>query len=93
MLLILGAILKWIVFMIVPLKIYCKKLPSGKCQVKFHTYINDHSYHGYLLTNPKDRLKDVMATINDKIKHKDAIHHHLYSIGKQKEQDFLLYKS
>jgi len=76
-----------------PLKIYCKKLSSGKCQVKFYTFINDHSYHGYLLTNPKDRLKDVMATINDKIKQKDAIHQHLYSIGKQKDQYFFLYKS
>lgn len=79
--------------MSVPVKIYCKKLSSGKCQVKFYTLINQHSYHGYLLTNPKDKLKDVMATINQKIKQKDVLNQHLYCIGKQNDQDFFLYKS
>lgn len=79
--------------MSMPVKIVCKKLSSGKCQVKFYTHINNHPYYGYLLTNPQDKLKDVMATINYKLKQKDALHQHLYSIGKSKNQDFFLYKS
>lgn len=79
--------------MSLPIKIHCKKLSSGKCQVKFSAQVNDHPYYGYLLTNPQDKLKDVMAIINNKLKQKDALHQHLYCIGKASDRDFFLYKS
>jgi len=79
--------------MSMPVKIRCKKLSSGKCQVKFFTMRNNVNYYGYMLTNPDDKLKDVIATINNEFKQKDVLHRHLYSIGQKDNQHFLLYKA
>lgn len=44
-----------------PLKIYSKKLPSGKCQVKF--YAGQNAWYGYVLVEPGRTLRDVVKEI------------------------------
>ena len=77
----------------VPLKIKCKKLASGKCQVQFDALINKNEYRGYLLTNPGDTLKEVMATINSRLSQPDVLHQHLYHVGSGKGLGLFLYKA
>jgi len=77
------------------LKILSKKLRSGKVQVSFEVQNAEMvNFQGYLLTEPKSTLKEVV----DKIKHRvisgsgiDIHHSALYSIGKlPKEEEFFL---
>ena len=75
-----------------PIRIFCKKLDSGKCQVKFSANLNHkRKIHGYKITNPDDKLKDVMHDIRlnlmDIINKDDYIHDHLYSIRKARNEN------
>ena len=72
------------------LKLYSKKLASGKCQVKFYANTKDRKcLYGYTLVDAEDTLKDVVQTINEKLKQKQRIgsyyHAHLFQVGKKQE--------
>ncbi len=74
------------------LKLSSKKLRSGKCQVKFYATVrNREALHGYVLVEADQTLKNVVSRINDRLRTIDAtrdFHHiHLYSIGKQGQDD------
>lgn len=69
------------------LRLSSKKLKSGKCQVKFHAALKTKKkLYGYVLTDARETLKDVVEKIVDRldqVRAKDNIHHiNLYSIGK-----------
>ncbi len=47
------------------IRLYSKKLPSGKCQVKF--YLNStrgNNYYGYMLAEGKDTVSTVVSRIH-----------------------------
>ena len=82
------------------LKLSCKKISSGKCQVRFQAKFNaEKQFYGYFLTSPDDTLKDVVKQLNHRLDSlegsKDPLHSHLYSIGQQNDhfKDFIIFKS
>lgn len=82
------------------LKLNCKKLNSGKCQVKFEVRIRPkRQFYGYLITQPEEKLKDVVRDITDKLSAlrnvNDPYHQRLYSIGKAEDnfKDFVVFQS
>jgi hypothetical protein len=81
------------------LKLSCKKIGSGKCQVRFQAKLNsERLYYGYFLTNPEEKLKDVVTQLNNRLSllkgYHDPFHFHLYSVGKkQKLEDFIIFQS
>ena len=83
------------------IRILCKKLDSGKCQVKFSANLHKkRKVHGYKVTNPDDKLKDVMQDIRlnliSILNKEDFYHDHLYSIGKVKNvqnQNIIFFKN
>jgi hypothetical protein len=69
-------------------KLFPKKLGSGKCQVKFFVSISPkRNLYGYMLVDPEVSLKEVVYEIKQKVNHwPDYAHQEgLYSIGKRKE--------
>lgn len=81
------------------LKLYSKKLASGKCQVKFYANTNDRKcLYGYTLVEAEDTLKDVVKTITEKLKQKQKIgsyyHAHLFQLGKKQEDwaNFMIFE-
>ncbi len=83
----------------IQLSIESKKLRSGKCQVKFHTYgLLKEGYYGYLLTEDGKALKDIVMEIKSRLR---AVgdpgryyQRNLFSIERRKEDpdDFVLFK-
>jgi hypothetical protein len=68
------------------IKIYSKKLPSGRCQVKFYlTTTRGKPYYGYILVESDKTVRYVIETILKKmegIDEPDAYYHkHLYNVG------------
>lgn len=82
------------------LKLFSKKLKSGKCQVKFYASIRQRKdMYGYVLVDADKTLKDVVISIKEKlhtIKQTKEFHHlHLYSIGKigRDDMNFIIFDS
>jgi hypothetical protein len=75
------------------LKLSSKRLKSGKVQVKFQVQgsISGDQY-GYLLTEPKTSLREVVGKILDNYQSGVAVgcQRHLYRIGRQKQTTELL---
>ena len=70
------------------LKLSSKRLKSGKVQVKFQVSSTlSGKQYGYLLTEPKDSLREVVERILVNYNHGLSVGHqrHLYSIGRQKQ--------
>jgi hypothetical protein len=81
------------------LRLSCKKISSGKCQVKFQVKMASDAYYGYFLTRPEEKLKDVMHRLNGQLSmlksSRDPFHTHLYSIGKHggNTKDIVIFRS
>ncbi len=80
------------------LKIYSKRLSSGKSQVKFFlTSRRGKAYYGYMLVDPGSTIRNVMEAILHKLQDIDCpdryYHRHLYHIGDKSSFDpsFLLF--
>lgn len=81
------------------LKLYSKKLASGKCQVKFYANTSSRKrLYGYTLVEAETTLKDVVKTITDKLKQKQSTgsyyHAHLFELGKKQEDwtNFMIFE-
>ncbi len=81
------------------IRIFSKKLPSGKCQVKF--FVNSDSgntYYGYTLVKSGCKVSDVFIRIYRKLQeidHPDMYFHgHLYRIGTENYPDpnFIIFR-
>lgn len=75
------------------LKLSSKRLKSGKVQVKFQVNTSESGRrYGYMLTEPKDSLKDVVTKIIDNYNCVLSIgsQRHLFSIGRQKQATGML---
>ena len=67
------------------LKLSSKRLKSGKVQVKFSmSSTSEGEKHGYILTDPRTSLKDVVNQIVQRFNTSRVwVHHaHLFNIGK-----------
>jgi hypothetical protein len=76
------------------LKLSSKRLKSGKVQVKFQVQGSVAcGEYGYLLTEPKASLRDVVAKILNSYQAGITMgcQRHLYSIGRQKQTTELLF--
>ena len=80
------------------LKLSSKRLKSGKVQVKFLIQGRDSGrklgeQYGYLLTEPKASLKDVVARILNSCDRGLTLgsQRHLYSVGRQKQATEMLF--
>jgi hypothetical protein len=76
------------------LKLSSKRLKSGKVQVKFQVHDSAAGdQYGYLLTEPKASLRDVVAKILNRYQAGISLgcQRHLYSIGRQKQSTELLF--
>ena len=76
------------------LKLSSKRLKSGKVQVKFQMQGREaEEQYGYLLTEPKASLKDVVARILYSYECGLSMggQRHLYSIGRQKQATEMLF--
>jgi hypothetical protein len=80
------------------LKLSSKRLKSGKVQVKFQIMGRDSGksvgeQYGYLLTEPKASLKDVVARILTSYDKGLSLgsQRHLYSVGRQKQATEMLF--
>jgi hypothetical protein len=74
------------------IRIYSKKLPSGKCQVKFYlTTTKGNPYYGYILVESGKTVRHVVETILEKLKDIDQpdryYHKHLYNVGTKSSFD------
>ncbi|MEN8249372.1 MAG: hypothetical protein ABFS32_10610 [Bacteroidota bacterium] len=70
------------------LKLSSKRLKSGKVQVKFQVNTKEAGYqYGYLLTEPKASLKDVVLKILNSYNQDNSNGHqqHLFDIGNTKQ--------
>jgi len=81
------------------IKLYSRKLASGKCQIKFHwDGDNMEPLYGYLLTDGNRTFSDVLCEIRDEVdraKEQDWYYHrHLYQLGTIPEyrQDLMIFK-
>lgn len=82
------------------LKVTCKKLPSGRCQVKFFaTKKATNNIYGYTLVEPETTLKEVVRAIKIKLRETQKAdiyyHSHLYDLGKKQNNKsiFMIFKS
>ena len=80
------------------LKLSSKRLKSGKVQVKFQIQGRESGkrvgeQYGYLLTEPKASLKDVVVRILDSCDKWSTLgpQRHLYSVGRQKQATEMLF--
>ena len=76
------------------LKLSSKRLKSGKVQVKFQMQGSaSGNQYGYLLTEPKASLKEVVARILSSYQCGFSLgnQRHLYSIGRQKQATEMLF--
>ena len=90
------------------LKLFSKKLQSGKFQVKFFASADSRStekelrnqdLYGYVLVDAKDTLKEVVNTIKMRLhlmeEANDYYHTHLYAVRKEPppNSEFMIFKS
>ncbi|MBL3658473.1 hypothetical protein [Fulvivirga sediminis] len=83
------------------LKLYSKKLKSGKCQIKFVVSSSNQSrWHGYMLAESGSTLKEVVSSIEEEMRYidaKDAYYHsHLYNLAeplKRNRDSILIFNS
>ena len=76
------------------LKLSSKRLKSGKVQVKFQMHGSESGQqYGYLLTEPKASLKDVVARILNSYQCGMSLggQRHLYSVGRQRQTTEMLF--
>jgi len=80
------------------LKLYSRKLASGRCQVKFYwNSENMNPVYGYLLTDGHRTFREVILEIRkevDRMKSPDWYYHrHLYQLGIPQEckQDLIIF--
>ena len=76
------------------LKLSSKRLKSGKVQVKFQMHGSDSGeQYGYMLTEPKASLKDVVVRILSSYQYGLSLgrQRHLYSVGRQRQSTEMLY--
>jgi len=81
------------------IRIFSKKLPSGKCQVKFYLKSEEKiPYYGYVLVDSGRKVRDVIELIYTHLKsinHLDSyFHKHLYNLQRKPEKDpvFMLFR-
>jgi hypothetical protein len=81
------------------IRIFSKKLSSGKCQVKFYLKSNKKTpYYGYLLVDSGRTVNDVIEMIYTKLKKIDQpdlyFHDHLYNLQRKSKNDpdFMLFR-
>ena len=75
------------------LKLTSKRLPSGKVQVKFKvSVLGERDEYGYLLTEPKTSLKEVVQRIFGSFDNGLAVGYqrHLFDVGRTKQQTSML---
>lgn len=82
------------------LKIECKKLKSGKCQVRFQTHgLLQEEFYGYTLVEGEKTLKDVVREIKARLVRIGKLDHYyqqnLFSInlGISRKDDFVIFKA
>ena len=83
------------------LKLYSKKLESGKFQVKFYVSKEECSQdmYGYVLVDAKDTLKRVVGSIKNRLhlmeEANEYYHTHLYAVRKAPPptSEFMIFKS
>lgn len=83
------------------LKLFSKKLHSGKFQVKFYASkeARNKDLYGYVLVDAKDTLKHVVTTIKQRLhlmeEADDYYHTHLYAVRKEPppNSEFMIFKS
>ena len=76
------------------LKLSSKRLKSGKVQVKFQMHGSEFGQqYGYLLTEPKASLKDVVTRILNSYQYGLSLggQSHLYSVGRQRQATEMLF--
>ena len=76
------------------LKLSSKRLKSGKVQVKFQMHGSDSGeQYGYMLTEPKASLKDVVVRILSSYQYGLSLgsQRHLYSVGRQRQSTEMLF--
>lgn len=78
------------------LKLYSKKLRSGKCQIKFIiSSSSQRGLYGYMLVESGSTLREVVSTIEHEIRYieqRDSYYHsHLYNLAnKPRRKDLIL---
>lgn len=77
-------------------RLFPKKLESGKCQVKFFVNLPQHkNVYGYLLVDPEMSLKEVVHEIRYNIsRYKGPEYYYqanLYSIGRKRSDKGLVF--
>ena len=75
------------------LKLTSKRLSSGKLQVKFRvTGLSQKEEYGYLLTEPKTSLKEVVEQIFGSFYNGLAVGYqkHLYDVGRTRQETAML---
>lgn len=82
------------------LKLECKKLSSGKCQVKFYTKgMLAEDFYGYALVAGEKPMVEVVREIKRKLMQvgdvNNYFHENLFSIkrDRQREKDFVIFKA
>ena len=75
------------------IRLESKKLASGRCQVKFFIREGQDEKYGYVLTEPKTLLKEVVSKIVLKMRNGHLQNHsHLFALGtRQLSQDILIF--
>lgn len=73
------------------LKLYSKKLKSGRCQIKFYISSSSQPHlYGYMLADAGSTLREVVSTIEDEVRfieRRDRYYHsHLYNLAKRRER-------
>lgn len=84
----------------VQLKLECKKLSSGKCQVKFYTKgMWSEDFYGYALVAAEKPLVEVVREIKRKLMRVGDVNNYfqqnLFSIkrNRSRERDFVIFKA
>lgn len=78
------------------LKLYSKRLQSGKCQIKFVvSSSSEPGLYGYLLAESGSTLREVVHTIENEVRYIQQVgnhnHSHLYNLAsRQKRKDQIL---
>ncbi|UII20959.1 hypothetical protein [Fulvivirga ligni] len=83
------------------LKLYSKKLKSGRCQIKFVVSAEDKArWHGYMLADLGSTLREVVTQIEEEVRYieaKDVYYHtHLYNLAspvKRREKSIVVFNN
>ena len=80
------------------IRLYSKKLPSGKCQVKFYLdNVEGSKYYGYLLAEGKDTVSRVVSRIHrcitDYSGRNSSVYNNLKMLSRDRSaSDFLVFE-